>query len=114
MEPRPSERGNMLPVAIKRAGTTELQWSHVLPNVETTPPSAYSSSHALLQWSHVLPNVETLVFEVKAYKGFKASMEPRPSERGNKKNLRRYIWLAKSFNGATSFRTWKHHESAWV
>src|SRR5262249_13420417 len=36
-----------------------------------------------------------------------ASMEPRPSERGNFSRAAATVWSSQSFNGATSFRTWK-------
>src|SRR5207249_7856067 len=58
MEPRPSERGNAL-ARIDVVKGWRLQWSHVLPNVETSE-STYKREQRL-----------------------KASMEPRPSERGN-------------------------------
>ena len=106
MEPRPSERGNNSFTArylyaapgfngatsfrtwkpCRHGGATapcsELQWSHVLPNVETARSSARRLSPHALQWSHVLPNVETTASAVRTREP-RASMEPRPSERGN-------------------------------
>src|SRR5918912_782123 len=100
MEPRPSERGNKYGGVPTFQATVELQWSHVLPNVETTggasgTPGANDASmeprpsergnatekgrsatgERLLQWSHVLPNVETNVRQMpaKAVKGLQWS-----------------------------------------
>src|SRR6516162_1489998 len=107
MEPRPSERGNRHP---RRATDTSvarfngatsfrtwkprakasfpnthptLQWSHVLPNVETVAVRMSCPATTWLQWSHVLPNVETCPPEACRAGAHLASMEPRPSERGN-------------------------------
>src|SRR5919109_148081 len=93
MEPRPHERGNIgtrlqflaggrcfngatssrtwkpLKLSTTQAEEYELQWSHVLTNVETWPCLTHSAPHGqTLQWSHVLTNVET-------------SREHRPSQR---------------------------------
>src|SRR5205823_5762695 len=132
-----------------------LQWSHVLPNVETRWPALTwlkgggfngatsfrtwkrakvrtNESNALkLQWSHVLPNVETFPGHVQGHPHAHASMEPRPSERGNGNILDAVPQASlasmeprpsergnpghhtgsrgrqSGFNGATSFRTWK-------
>src|SRR5215510_7452102 len=109
MEPRPSERGNGSGTQLALAQGAGLQWSHVLPNVETkygcdgcTGRSCcfngatsfrtwkrltierYDGLLRELQWSHVLPNVET--------------SSARPTSRPRRTR----------FNGATSFRTWKH------
>src|SRR6201986_2087604 len=86
-----------------------LQWSHVLTNVETLRVCLCIIVGIVLQWSHVLTNVETLrvactppsVFRFngatssRTWKRFdskpdvlaqlRASMEPRPHERGNSK-----------------------------
>ncbi len=108
MEPRPFERGNKSERE-RFAGRTRgfngatsfrtwkrhtadgrrtlarwLQWSHVLSNVETGFSAGLLLLGWLLQWSHVLSNVET-------------------SGLANRLNS-----LASGFNGATSFRTWKH------
>src|ERR1043166_2697875 len=82
MEPRPHERGNARgPHAPTPRG--ELQWSHVLTNVETRLRSQIESENSTLQWSHVLTNVET--------SGWPASLRT----------------LRRCFNGATSSRTWQ-------
>ena len=111
MEPRPSERGNISSSSSEVLMSGRLQWSHVLPNVETrTEPGCgllrrrfngatsfrtwkregrqgVTMAGASLQWSHVLPNVETLAAACLADKS------------------------GGSFNGATSFRTWKRKEA---
>ncbi len=58
MEPRPFERGNK--------ATSREEWEQ-----------------QQLQWSHVLSNVETYLRSVRASSPSGASMEPRPFERGN-------------------------------
>src|SRR5262249_8061469 len=107
MEPRPSGRGNaptpqgcwgrnqslqwshVLPDVetcyhdLHAALLPTLQWSHVLPDVETKPSSPCLTQCSALQWSHVLPDVETC--------------PAQPSSPGP----------PGGFNGATSFRTWK-------
>ncbi len=108
----------------------KLQWSHVLTNVESTSRCARATAASALQWSHVLTNVERLcghrplaLFrcfngatssrtwkELKAYTDgelARASMEPRPHERGKTLQNRRLCIADISFNGATSSRTWK-------
>ena len=83
MEPRPHERGkNDAPEATADASPS-LQWSHVLTNVESNSPKHGTAPNKPLQWSHVLTNVER--------REFKKSSSQR----------------ARSFNGATSSRTWK-------
>ena len=60
MEPRPYERGNAKSYGAAIYETYELQWSHVLTNVETVQsPDMPAGKDA-------------------------ASMEPRPYERGNR------------------------------
>ena len=105
MEPRPFERGNgpqaagcartvgfngatsfrtwKQDAASALAMAAGLQWSHVLPNVETSSVRCLCAAVRLLQWSHVLPNVETSGFACCWRKSTAASMEPRPFERGN-------------------------------
>ena len=61
-----------------------------------------------LQWSHVLTNVETCRAVRGCRRGHRASMEPRPHERGNAcASGAPLCALALCFNGATSSRTWK-------
>src|SRR5579884_3547760 len=82
MEPRPCGRGNV-PMVSRRAPNGQLQWSHDLAVVET----ADSSRAARADDS--------------------ASMEPRPCGRGNREGE---IWDSsrwRSFNGATTLRSWK-------
>ena len=105
MEPRPHERGKTV-TRWRWTSTTELQWSHVLTNVErpkTNPiiaprgwasmeprphergkflQSSVRSYAAMLQWSHVLTNVESSA-------------------------IKKSICVYCGFNGATSSRTWK-------
>src|SRR5262245_7650245 len=84
MEPRPSERGNSSRPGGGRRFVSMLQWSHVLPNVETVLLLVRDNNGlARLQWSHVLPNVETQRCRPRVCPAYCASMEPRPSERGN-------------------------------
>ena len=60
-----------------------------------------------LQWSHVLTNVETKRVSESHFVCKCPSMEPRPHERGNPPLYRSTGRGEKSFNGATSSRTWK-------
>src|SRR5262245_57317961 len=82
MEPRPLERGNWI-LDSDNEPIRQLQWSHVISNVETIAKSERDADLA------------------------RASMEPRPLERGNLTSG----WARSSrrtcFNGATSSRTWK-------
>ena len=55
-------------------------------NVETHIPTHTSQPLTLLQWSHVLMNVETNWVVREAGSPQRASMEPRPHERGNRGN----------------------------
>ena len=82
MEPRPHERGNM-------------------------PAQNTSRQKKQLQWSHVLTNVETACGTSDAEMASLASMEPRPHERGNTRGMKDVFLSHRSFNGATSSRTWK-------
>src|SRR5207244_3220632 len=67
-----------------------------------------------LQWSHVLSNVETAAHGFAGAVATQASMEPRPFERGNRVRSNIFPCQHKSFNGATSFRTWKLLTDDWV
>ena len=83
-------------------GATSFQtWKHRRPCC--TLPDACS----LLQWSHVLPDVETSTrCRAMQHAGRTASMEPRPFRRGNRARCARHADRTR-FNGATSFQTWK-------
>jgi len=111
--------------------TPRLQWSHVLPNVETHAlegvievphvasmeprPSErgnLSGGHEpdnteTLQWSHVLPNVETR--RESAARAASTALQWSHVLPNVETALSAWAWcLAPSrFNGATSFRTWK-------
>src|SRR2546423_5996620 len=112
MEPRPHERGNpgrgraltrssssfngatssrtWKPLAVEQAreNLEELQWSHVLTNVETCHTYfGHRTCLLSLQWSHVLTNVETARIVAMSIAAFVASMELRPHERGNPTHL---------------------------
>ena len=82
MEPRPNRRGNDEWVE-EHPEAWELQWSHVLTDVETIRKDHGNGIPTGLQWSHVLTDVETqvVVFYPAGYTD--ASMEPRPNRRGN-------------------------------
>ena len=83
MEPRPHERGNKVAPPLKWQARIELQWSHVLTNVETpvaarrgkSKPGCFNGATSSRTWKPVtrLPTRGSLP----------ASMEPRPHERGN-------------------------------
>ena len=94
MEPRPHERGNRARSKRPKPTTTPLQWSHVLTNVETSLFSRLSSNWRLLQWSHVLTNVETLlvasVMMVKRKKSFNGATSSRTWKRGSLQSVRRF------------------------
>src|SRR6266852_5628915 len=117
MEPRPFRRGNGLLGPVHPVTAEALQWSHVLSDVETRRPSTrHAPRTAMLQWSHVLSDVETCPNADRRPDrsvGVElASMEPRPFRRGNdhpRQRAARAVWC--SFNGATSFQTWKR---AWI
>ena len=82
MEPRPSERGNHNIMRLSRTST--------VASMEPRPSERGNGGE----------RAATRYVD-------RAAMEPRPSERGNsgkRKSGRRRRW---SFNGATSFRTWK-------
>src|SRR5882762_5240130 len=84
MEPRPSERGNGVILADTLTTYTGLQWSHVLPNVETA--TAYSA----------LPTRPDRFNGATSFRTWKRRWKNTMRKPG-----------ACSFNGATSFRTWK-------
>ena len=131
MEPRPHERGNSASARSRSASTSfngatsSRTWK---PAPATTTPRASRG----LQWSHVLTNVETTPRQQARRAANLASMEPRPHERGNPTSARAPTsccrplqWShvltnvetcgprarcgkgTRSFNGATSSRTWK-------
>src|SRR5690554_5803627 len=103
MEPRPIGRGNAVEIPA-RTEIVQLQWSHVLLDVETkemagvlrdleeasmeprpigrgnAPPTRSPARSVLLQWSHVLLDVET-------------------------RRVKRNRLLHPCFNGATSYWT---------
>src|ERR1043166_3862149 len=55
-----SRTWNHVPLAPPPAVTpAQLQWSHVLTNVETSAAASAKRPWSALQWSHVLTNVET-------------------------------------------------------
>ncbi len=83
MEPRPFERGNEAKGNYETLKNEVLQWSHVLSNVETSAVVVSRNILDLLQWSHVLSNVETSLHGQWYNPARRASMEPRPFERGN-------------------------------
>src|SRR5260370_1435027 len=63
----------------------------------------------LLQWGHVLSDVETTQILSSKPVFHHASMGPRPVGRGNNSATVEFQHPTKSFNGATSCRTWKPH-----
>src|SRR5690554_2680097 len=112
MEPRPSERGNSStprrccgrghgfngatsfrtwkPPTLHRSLSVlaRLQWSHVLPNVETVHSPAFGSLDGLASMEprpSERGKQEIKMFELTITA--EASMEPRPSERGNRRSL---------------------------
>ena len=87
MEPRPSERGNVVPYPGSCWPYAHASMSHVLANVGMLPHQCLAQ----------LPRAEVL------------RMEPRPCERGN---MTTPVAVSPPspvhrFNGATSLRTWK-------
>src|SRR5262245_21591636 len=88
-----------------------LQWSHVLPNVETgfachraPAPASFNGATSFRTWKRKRLSLDAL----DAW----ASMEPRPSERGNSSGTTISQPDSVCFNGATSFRTWKQQRGA--
>ena len=99
MEPRPHERGKRAFAGYVRR-VFQLQWSHVLTNVER-PTKAHEQIFLLrLQWSHVLTNVESHSNKARRNHLYRASMEPRPHERGK-------VFRAK-VNAVSRWLQWSH------
>ena len=91
-----------------------LQWSHVLPNVETLLAGCgliYASVASMEPRPSERGNNSTRLARVTKFRP--ASMEPRPSERGNYFYYGSIDNTYSGFNGATSFRTWKLLEPVW-
>ena len=124
-------------VCTVRSNTDEkLQWSHVLTNVErfdhlkrprrddcfngATSSRTWKGPSPLvslrrtqrLQWSHVLTNVERCKNDTPPPLK-QASMEPRPHERGKIAQPAFDVAHPRSFNGATSSRTWKDNQRSY-
>ena len=111
MEPRPSERGNALVSRPFSGLQILLQWSHVLPNVETSAglvrAGAYTRFNGATSFRTWKLEPSALASRLES----KASMEPRPFERGNRYLAAKVGRAPGSFNGATSFRTWKRRHA---
>ena len=60
-----------------------------------------------LQWGHVFSDVEIGDVRKLLFKILVASMGPRLFRRGNPVGQAEHVSAALSFNGATSFQTWK-------
>ena len=107
MEPRPHERGNCLMRRPFQTPAAELQWSHVLTNVETR---CRSSRLAESDFASMEPRPHERGNGGRGH-GLRprggASMEPRPHERGNVPLPSAVFAVRGCFNGATSSRTWK-------
>ncbi len=86
-----------------------LQWGHVFSDVETYGKTAEIALETFaLQWGHVFSDVETPGIQHQHNAAFRiASMGPRLFRRGNRKLRRSWKSGRRSFNGATSFQTWK-------
>ena len=117
--------------AAEGAVAPELQWGHVLLDVERTWHPLRWLAHDALQWGHVLLDVESSLFLVHTLKCWQASMGPRPVGRGEKRSKharasdaaasmgprpvgRGERWSrsrlgrgGRRFNGATSCWTWR-------
>ena len=88
MEPRPSERGNLVACS-GRDGPRQLQWSHVLPNVETAQCNGWRGC------------VDRRFNGATSFRTWKRRSIARP-----------LIPVEAGFNGATSFRTWKRRHGS--
>ena len=107
MEPRPHERGKLSDDGNVYFKTTELQWSHVLTNVESFNCCVASVRNAVASMEP-RPHERGKRKSPPTTNPFdRASMEPRPHERGKYAGGRRTTHRADRFNGATSSRTWK-------
>ena len=85
-----------------------LQWGHVFSDVEIWKRRAVQAiSENELQWGHVFSDVEILEQEEKQNEIHRASMGPRLFRRGNWTCQIQAGSSGTSFNGATSFQTWK-------
>ena len=106
MEPRPHERGKLRSRLVP-ADKSTLQWSHVLTNVESALSKdtfdkfiiSFNGATSSRTWKDAWETLNTLTP--------RASMEPRPHERGKTIQRVRRETSSGSFNGATSSRTWK-------
>ena len=83
MEPRPSERGNATAMAALATYLTGFNGATSFRTWKLPANAGIRRRVNRLQWSHVLPNVETTEVDERLEKKDNASMEPRPSERGN-------------------------------
>ncbi len=112
-----------------------LQWGHVFSDVETTGVDLRVIRNEELQWGHVFSDVETVYLCVFFSLDLRASMGPRLFRRGNQGRKMGRIFFSPasmgprlfrrgnkivgfrvsdelySFNGATSFQTWKRRTS---
>ena len=86
---------------------TLLQWGHVFSDVETNDFDYQIISDNRLQWGHVFSDVETSLPTRPLPRLPSASMGPRLFRRGNQCRIWHHKQKVESFNGATSFQTWK-------
>ena len=107
MGPRLFRRGNSLSMNISKRrhfrfnGATSFQtWKLDIEGIGR-------SGHRKLQWGHVFSDVETYSTLIIALASPLASMGPRLFRRGNYHSGRTVRQRLMSFNGATSFQTWK-------
>src|SRR6185295_15652468 len=83
MEPRPCERGNMCAQGAAHATGASFNGATSLRTWKRSAKISKVRSKRELQWSHVLANVETGPRLRLCFSAGQASMEPRPCERGN-------------------------------
>ena len=107
MEPRPHERGNELTPDGTRPQIPQLQWSHVLTNVETSRRCCRRRRESQLQWSHVLTNVETTKIIMDVWGALELQWSHVLTNVETIKASRAKASGVVGFNGATSSRTWK-------
>jgi len=86
-----------------------LQWGHVFSDVETTTDGTSRAADEPLQWGHVFSDVETRPATSAAARADTASMGPRLFRRGDIQHDGTSQRRELSFNGATSFQTWRQN-----
>ena len=107
MEPRPFDRGNLARLPCKCRWCWRFNGATAFRPWKRPNPSTTTSHVNTLQWSHGLSTVETLGPALGVAGVVRASMEPRPFDRGNASGTASRFPRITSFNGATAFRPWK-------